>query len=256
MMLEEILKEIDVLKVSLDRLRPLSQERLRSIKKSLGIEQTYHSNAIEGSTLTYNETKLIINEGLTIGGKSVNEHLEVINHQEALSFLEELAAGSNTLNERDIHQLHYLILKGIDTKHAGVYRTKNVGVRKSDGSIYTFTDPLQVPDAMDEFVAWVNGRRTLHPVVEAAEVHDRFVNIHPYVDGNGRTARLLMNLVLMRSGYVPALIRIENRAEYILGLEEAQESGNKKRFFRAVAMAEYESIRQYIELATNDIELL
>lgn len=255
-MMESILKELDDLKKSLDSLRPLKNDRLSKIKKSFNIDQTYHSNAIEGSTLTFNETKLIIKEGLTIGGKSVNEHLEVINHQEALLFLEELALNEDALSERDINQLHYLILKGIDTKNAGAYRSKNVGVRKSDGSIHSFVEPLHVPDAMREFVAWANEQKTMHPVIEAAEVHYRFVSIHPYVDGNGRTARLLMNLFLMRKGYVPALIRIENRAEYILGLEEAQESGEKERFFKAVAMAELSSMKQYLELLENDIELI
>jgi len=254
--MESILKELDDLKKSLDSLRPLKNDRLSKIKKSFNIDQTYHSNAIEGSTLTFNETKLIINEGLTIGGKSVNEHLEVINHQEALLFLEELVLCEDKVSERDINQLHYLILKGIDTKNAGVYRNKNVGVRKSDGSIYSFVEPLHVPDAMREFVAWANEPKSLHPVIEAADVHYRFVSIHPYVDGNGRTARLLMNLVLMRKGYVPALIRIENRAEYILGLEEAQESGDKERFFKAVAMAELSSMKQYLELLESDIELI
>jgi len=255
-MLEQVLKEIDDLKKKLDLLRPLNKERLLKIKKCFDLDQTYNSNAIEGSTLTFNETKLIINEGLAIGGKSVNEHLEVINHQEALSFLEGLAANGETLTQRDVNQLHYLILKGIDTKNAGVFRKKHVGVRKSDGAIYSFVDPLHVSDAMCEFITWTNEKKSLHPVIEAAEEHYRFVSIHPYVDGNGRTARLLMNLVLIRKGYVPALIRVENRAEYILGLEQAQESGDMQRFYEAVAMAELESMKQYLVLATSDIELI
>lgn len=255
-MLEQTLQEIDSLKKSLDALRPLNAQKLANIKKSFVLDQTYNSNAIEGSTLTFNETKLIINEGITIGGKTVNEHLEVVNHQDALFYLEQLVNAASPLNESDIKQLHYLILKGINTQAAGVYRSKDVGVRKSDGTIYSFIAPYKITETMQEFVSWAIHGKKLHPVIEAAEMHYQFVTIHPFVDGNGRTARLLMNLTLMSKGYIPALIKIENRAEYILGLEIAQQTADKERFYLAVATAELESLKQYIELASTEIELI
>ena len=139
---------------------------------------------------------------------------------------------------------------------AGVYRTNQVGVRKSDGEIYSFIAPLNISNEMSQFVNWVQQTKNLHPVIKAAELHYQFFTIHPFVDGNGRTVRLLMNLALMSSGYIPALIKIENRAQYILGLEKAQQTGDKLDFYQVIAKAQLNSLQQYIMLASTDIELI
>ena len=255
-MLELVLQKIDALKSRLDALRPFDQQALINIKNSYILDQTYHSNAIEGSTLTFSETKLILNEGITIGGKTVNEHLEVINHKDALFFLEELVTQKSTVSAQDVKQLHYLVLKGIDTQAAGTYREKNVGVRKSDGSVYKFVEPIKINDAMHDFIDNLNETTIDHPVIQAAKIHYQFVTIHPFVDGNGRTARLLMNLILMQSGYIPALINIADRAGYIQGLEIAQQDNDLSGFYLAIANAELDSLKQYIMLLENDIELI
>jgi Fic family protein len=145
MQLSQKLKDIDTKKHNLDSIRPLSAEQLQNLKKLYDIELTYNSNTIEGSTLTYSESKLILNEGLTIGGKRVSEHLEVVNHKEALNFIEAICdSKSSEITLKDIRDIHFLILKGISTKDAGVYRTKSVGVRESNGEIFHFTHPPEV----------------------------------------------------------------------------------------------------------------
>ncbi len=251
----ELLNTIDKKKQQLGNIRPLSIEQLQNLKKMYDVDLTYNSNAIEGSTLTYSETKLILNEGLTIGGKKVNEHLEVINHKEALDFIESLSQ-SKTITLKDILDIHYLILKGISTKDAGVYRNKPVGVRKSNGEIFHFTEPLKVLEEMENFIVWIENENTLHPVILAALVHYKFVSIHPFIDGNGRTARLLMNLVLIQNGYPPAIIKMENRVEYIQSIEKAQNENQLDDFYRVVINALSNSLDTYLEVLNTDITLI
>jgi len=162
------------------------------------VEWTYHSNAIEGSSITLAWTKAILADGLTVGGKSLREHLEVINHKHAIDFVEALAAGREPLTEHTIRQIHALILRAI-------------------GSNYVPPDPSAVPPLMHDFGLWLNSQeaQALHPVELAAPAHFKLVDIHPFVDGNGRTARLLMNLLLLRNGYPLAIIRNEDRSRYM-----------------------------------------
>ncbi len=257
MQLSELLDDIDKKKEKLDSIRPLSSEQLQNLKKLYDVELTYNSNAIEGSTLTYSETKLILNEGLTIGGKKVNEHLEVINHKEALDFIEDISnSTSSEITLKDILDIHYLVLKGIATKDAGVYRTKPVGVRKSSGEIFHFTDPLKVSDEMNIFIEWLKNEDELHPIILAALVHYKFVSIHPFIDGNGRTARLLMNLVLIQNGYPPAVIRVEDRVTYIQAIEKAQNDGEIEDFYEVVVNAVGKSLDTYLEILSSDITLI
>lgn len=249
--LSKLLELIDEKKQILDGRRPLSQEQLQQIKRIYDVDLTYNSNAIEGSTMTFNETKLVLNEGITIGGKKLNEHLEIINHKHAIDFVEELSSA-NTISIRDIKDIHMLILRGIDDPYAGKYRDKPVGVRQSDGGIYHFTDPLLISESMDKFIENLNWNNN-HSVIRAAQGHYDFVTIHPFIDGNGRTARLLMNLILMQNGYPPAIIRITNRAEYILSLEKAQEQGGLNDFFLVIAKAVLESIDSYLLMLDEKI---
>jgi len=258
MKLIKLLQTILTKKLQLDNLRPLSNEQLKNIKSIYDVDLTYNSNAIEGSTLTYSETKLILNEGLTIGGKKMNEHLEVINHKDALDFIESIShMNSNEITLKDIKDIHYLILKAISTVDAGKYRVKQVGVRKSDGTIYNFTEPLKVNDAMNDFISWLqDNKEDLDPITLSAQVHYRFVTIHPFIDGNGRTARLLMNLILIQNGYPPAIIKVSNRVEYIQAIEKAQNENVLDDFYEVIAKAVDESLDTYLEILDKDIKLI
>lgn len=240
----QLLTEIDSKKALLDARRPLSLAEVQRIKKIFDVDLTYNSNAIEGSTMTFNETKIVLNEGITIGGKKLNEHLEVINHKHAIDYIEELSRNK-TIRVWDIKNIHSLVLRGIDDQYAGQFRDKPVGVRQSDGSIYHFVDPLLVPEKMDVFINVVNSNFQ-HPVLKAATAHFDFVTIHPFIDGNGRTARLLMNLILLQNGYPPAIIRIANRAQYLLALEKAQSMGGLEDFNEVVGQAVLDSLNSYL----------
>lgn len=247
-----LINEIDRKKAILDSKRPFSYEQLVRIKRIFDVDLTYNSNAIEGSTMTFNETKLVLNEGLTIGGKKLNEHLEIINHKYAIDFIEELSKN-NAVTLRDIKDIHGLILRGIDDKYAGKFRDTMVGVRLSDGSIRNFTDPLQLDNAMQDFIINLTNNRE-HPIIKAALAHYEFVTIHPFIDGNGRTARLLMNLILLQNGYPPAIIRIANRANYILALETAQNENNLEQFYKVICQSINESIDSYLLMLEQDVK--
>jgi len=253
--LQNLYTTIDTKKQILDSFRPLNSEQSKNLKKVYDVDMTYHSNAIEGNTLTYSETKLIIEEGITIGGKSMNEHLEVINHKEALEFIEELAnIPTSELQESDILNIHNLILKSINSKEAGKYRTQPVGVRKSNGDIYHFSDPILVKQKMEEFITWLHTSSDLHPIQRASEAHYRFVTVHPFIDGNGRTERLLMNLILIQNAYVPAIIRVENRREYIQAIEKAQNEKSLDNFHKVIALSIDKNIDFYIETLKSGIK--
>lgn len=214
-------KPLEAKKSRLDRLRPLKPALLRNLEDWLRVELTYSSNALEGNTLTRQETALVLEKGLTVGGKTMREHLEATNHAAALDRLGELASGKRPIGEEEICELHGLILKGIQDEHAGRYR--DVAVRISRSAVI-LPNPRKVPDLMRDFAAWIAAPG--HPLEHAAQAHYRLVSIHPFIDGNGRTARLLMNLLLLRAGYPPALIAKEDRAKYLNALEKAQTGGS------------------------------
>lgn len=230
--LAAILSEIDRLKGHLDALRPLDNP---SILHALELEYTYESNRIEGNTLTLRETELVIDRGLTVGGKSMREHLEAINHHEATLFLAELVREHRSLTESLIKQLHGLILRGIDREHAGNYRSVPVMIA---GSRHVPPQPWAVPIQMEQCLAWYGAEgRSLHPVVLAAELHERIATIHPFIDGNGRTARLVMNLILLSAGYPIAIIPgdTDSRRAYYDALEKANLENDKSDFHRFIA---------------------
>ena len=184
------------------------------------VELTYTSNAIEGNTLGRRETALVVEKGLTVGGKSLLEHMEAVNHARALDWVKKQAKRRpHSLTEEDILQIQYLIMKGIDDLNAGRYRVTPVRI---SGSAVALPNPRKVPDLMAGFAKWLKLATGLHPVELAAEAHYRLVTIHPFTDGNGRTARLLMNMILLMSGYPAAIIRKRDRLDYIDSLEKAQ----------------------------------
>ena len=237
---------ITTLKNELDTYRPLPPEAVKNLQDVYRVEWTYHSNAIEGNTLSLVETKMVLEEGLTIGGKQLREHLEVINHSEAISFVEEQILNHKELTEYILKNIHYLILKNIDDKNAGTYRTINVGI---SGSLHTPPHFLQVSDEMKELFAWFeNNKKVLHPVELAALFHFKFVFIHPFADGNGRTARLLLNLILMQNGYPPIIIKADpqDRLEYYTTLEKASVENYIEPFLQLIIKCTEQSLERYI----------
>jgi len=243
--LTTILEEIDMLKSKLDQFRQFDSYR---IAQALELEYTFESNRIEGNTLTLRETDLVINEGLTISGKSMREHLEAINHQEAIAYIKHLIDKNTTLNEREVLSIHNLILRGIIPDDAGRYRRVQVMIK---GSSYMPPQPFMVSKEMEDFFIWYEiHKNSMHPIVLAAELHERLVTIHPFIDGNGRTSRLVMNLILLQNGYVIANIKgdYDTRMRYYNTLETAQTQNSKEDFLLFVAQIEKESLERYIEI--------
>lgn len=240
MQFEPLLVQIDAKHAELERRRPLSPAEAARLREYLDVEWTYNSNAIEGSTLTRQETLVVLKHGLTVGGKPLVEHLEAINHQHAIDWAERLAMKAGSVTEDDIKAIHALVLRSIDDENAGAYRQRQVYIA---GSTYTPPPGQAVPGRMAELAAWLArsagdraAGRGLHPVERAAHVHFYLADIHPFVDGNGRVARLLMNLLLMQAGYPIAIIRAEDRAAYYRTLEAAHE-GQLDASLRLVAEA-------------------
>jgi cell filamentation protein, protein adenylyltransferase len=234
---------LDEKKALLDRQRPLPEALVRNLDEWFRVELTYTSNAIEGNTLTRRETALVVEKGLTVGGKSLTEHLEATNHAYAIDWVRaQVERNPQDVDERDILRMHALVLKGIDDSNAGRYR--NIGVRIS-GSTVVLPHPFKVPDLMAAFTDWLRHPGELHPVELAAEAHYRLVTIHPFVDGNGRTARLLMNMLLLMNGYPAAIIQKRERLKYIGSLEKAQLGGSKDEFLRLISRAVERSLDIY-----------
>lgn len=244
-----MLKEADVLKEQLLALRPLPEEALKKIQDALDIEYTYESNRIEGNTLTLQETALIVNEGVTISGKSMREHLEAINHTEAISYIKDIAKQDIEISERTIKEIHALILHGIDRENAGRYRTVPVMI---SGSTHIPPQPYLIEKQMEDFILRFKQMEAekVHPVLIAAYLHDELVRIHPFIDGNGRTSRLLMNLYLLRHGYVIITLKGSNDAKvnYYKALEKSHTEQLPEDFQKLVIEAEIAALRKYLSI--------
>jgi Fic family protein len=237
-------------KNQLDSFRPLPPALVRNLEEWFRVELTYSSNALEGNTLTRRETAVVLEKGLTIGGKSLKEHLEATNHARALDFVHSLIDKKpSQITEHDILTIHAMILKGIEDEHAGRYRT--IAVRIS-GSTVILPNPRKLPTLMEDFHDWLTQKHGLHPVAFASEAHYQLVTIHPFVDGNGRTARLLMNLLLLMQGYPPAIIRPRDRLAYIGALEQAQLGGSKEPYERLIAKAVDRSLDIYLQAVRGE----
>ena len=242
--LQSLLGNIDTLKAALDAARPLPIHTAASLRDKLALEWTYHSNAIEGNTLTLRETKVVL-EGITVGGKSLREHFEVTNHRDAILYVEEIVARNEALSEWQIKNIHSLVLKGIDESEAGRYRRENVVIT---GASTTPPGFLHLAEEMAAMLEWHQHAAPAHSVQRAAELHTRFVKIHPFIDGNGRTGRLLLNFELMKAGYPPAIIRKEDRLAYYDALDIACVSGAYDDITQLVAEAVQRSLSTYLDL--------
>lgn len=239
------LKQLIEKKQKLDSFRPLPVELVKNLGEWFKVELTYTSNAIEGNTLTRQETALVVEKGLTVEGKSLKEHLEAVNHAQALEFIKKLVGKKRgQITENDILAIHQLILQKIDDPNAGKYRT--VAVRIA-GATVVLPNPAKVPDLMKEFVNWLHQKSNDHPVKIAADAHFKLVSIHPFLDGNGRAARLLMNLLLMQIGYPPALIRKEDRRAYINAIEKGQIQKELDDYYHLIYKATNRSLIIYLE---------
>lgn len=226
--------------------RPIAKAILKKIREHFQIEMTYNSNAIEGNTLTLKETAWVIQEGITIKGKSLKDHLEAKNQKEALDFLYELIDSSkkNTFSERLIKEVHHLVVRESDTEIAGKYREGNVIITGAD---HKPPEGFLVADEMQKLLKWIKSQQAkLHPVELAAIVHHKLAYIHPFWDGNGRISRILMNIFIMQAGFPMAVILKNDRKRYYRTLSEA-DKGNYGPFCEFVAQAVIRSLNLYLK---------
>ena len=239
-LLNDILKK----KEQLDAARPLPKHTLRTLQEKLFLEWTYNSNAIEGNTLTLNETKVVL-EGITVGGKTLREHLEVINHQEAILFVEEIVKDEEPLSEWQIKNIHRLVLKGIDDPNAGVYRDEQLFI---SGAKHVPPAAVLIPEKMEDMINWYKNEGShLNAIERGVMLHAIFVGIHPFIDGNGRTARLLLNLELMKDRYPPVIIKVDNRLAYYEALDKAYTTKDYEDFISLVATEVKDSLDLYLK---------
>lgn len=241
---EDYFKEVDEKLSKLNSKRPLSKEATESLQNAINLEWTYNSNGIEGNTLTLKETKVVL-EGITIGGKSVKEHLEAINHENAIEYLDGLTKDKSEISEWNIKGLHQLILKGIDDDNAGRYRNHNVII---SGAKHRPPEYIKVPELMEKLMMNYDEWDKYHPIIRAALLHGELVKIHPFIDGNGRTSRLIMNMDLMISGYVPVIIKKDNRLKYYEALDKAHTTGDYTDFVKIITEAENEMLDRYLDV--------
>jgi Fic family protein len=253
--LDEISQRVQQLRTT-GRLTP---EVLKTIRRYFRIKNIYHSNAIEGNVLDVGETRQVVEHGLTLTGKPLKDQAEAKNLSQAIDYLEQLASkATEPIRETDVRQLHYLVLKGINDDNAGKYRTETVEIAGSD---FLPPGPETIPASMEEFGAWLGTAsiRTsdeygaLTALLNAAVAHTWLVHIHPFIDGNGRVARLLMNLILMRHGFPIAIITKEDRLRYYDALEISQ-SSNLTPFLALLSESLHESLEEYERAAEQQLE--
>ncbi len=244
---QSLLERVEAKKVRLSQMRPIPAIAMERLRESLMMEWTYHSNGIEGNALTLQETRIILSDGLTVGGKSLREHFETLNHHEAIQVLETMVNSKYRMKSKDILHIHELVLQRIEKEYAGRYR--NAGVRIT-GANFTPPNALKVDALMDELIDWVNEEKELPLIVRATIFHHRMVWIHPFFDGNGRTVRLMFNLILMSAGYSPAIILQQDRKKYYDALNKGNQ-GNYEKLVLLVLQALERSLDIYLSHLDN-----
>ena len=247
---DDYFDDVDGLNNELNSKRPISKEVLKSLKEVVNLEWTYNSNGIEGNTLTLRETQVVL-EGITVGGKTLKEHFEAINHEKAISFLDDIVNDNIPISEWNIKNIHQLILREIDNKNAGKYRNENVKIK---GAIHNPPDYLIIPELMEKLMINYEEWKKYHPIIRASLLHGEFVKIHPFIDGNGRTARLITNLSLMSSGFLPVIIKKEDRLEYYNYLDKAHTTGDYTDFIKLINKLEIEMLNNYLRLLSEKYE--
>ena len=250
--ISELLDQVDDLKKCLDSFRPLDQLHLKKLEKAWGIAYTYDSNRIEGNTLTLQETAIVIEKGITVKGKPLKDHIEAINHKDALDYIKEIVEAKTPFTEEILLTIHRIILQSIDRYHAGFYRQDRVHIL---GSHHICPNPLKVPDLMKNyFKFYQDNMNERHPVILAADMHYKLVNIHPFIDGNGRTARLIMNLILLQNGFPIANISSKERDKYYDTLELAHVQGDLSEFQRMIIIEVKKSLFEFLKMVSTPKE--
>jgi Fic family protein len=241
------IQEIEQLKEEIDRYRPFSVHTVAELRRYFRVGLTWSSNALEGNTLSESETKAILEDGLTIGGKPMRDHLEAMGHADAFDSMWGMS-NQRSLRSTDICALHKLFYLRIDAKNAGTYRDVPVLITGTD---YTPPSPSGIKKEMQAFDDWLaSGGQNLHPLEHAIETHIKLVNIHPFIDGNGRTARLILNVILMQNGYPITIVPPILRAKYIQSTAEANKGGCVG-FYKFMAERIIESSREYLRLVKS-----
>jgi Fic family protein len=269
MKIKEVLIEVDSLQAEIETVRPISTEQEARVFQKLRLEWNYHSNAIEGNSLTYGETKAFIMHGLTAKGKPFKDYLDIRGHDQVIDVLADIVRSKEELTESVIRELHKILLvepyqseaitpDGLRTTRQieiGKYKTTPNHVLTSTGLTHFFANPEETSARMADLVNWYRKERNgggTHPVTLAAAFHHKFVAIHPFDDGNGRMARILMNLILMQSGYLPVVLKLDRKSEYFLALEKA-DVGEIEDFVIFVAQALIESENIFLRAARGEL---
>ncbi len=245
-MKQDLLTKIDAIKSEIEKHGTLDPALVRNIDEWYRIELTYTSNALEGNTLTRQETALVVEKDISIEGKQLRELIEAKNHAEAVEYIKIFSKELGNLSDLTlpvILDIHRIILQKNDDTNAG--RLRSVPDRIA-GSTSIMPNAASVPKLMEEFIEWLKNIKD-HPVSIAVEAHYRFVSIHPFTDGNGRTARLLLNLILLQNNYPPAIIHPEDRRIYVTSLEKAQIGGDKEDYEKFMLEAVLKSSEEYLK---------
>lgn len=239
--------EIDLLLDKLNKFRPLQEDELKRLRDDILVDYTYNSNAIEGNTLTLDETALVLNEGITIGEKPLKDHLEAVGHRDAFYYVEELVKDKVPLSETVIKDIHTLVLMN-NRENRGIYRKVPVRV----GSEFIPPQPWEVPIKMEQLLKLYNSEwNNLHTIERTALFHLSFESIHPFIDGNGRTGRLLLNLDLMKKGYPIINIKFADRRRYYDCFNDFHKTGNSDKMTGLIAEYETEALKHLIEIMSQ-----
>lgn len=251
--LPETIAQLDDLKKCLDSFRPLDEVQLKNLLEAWDITYTYESNRIEGNSLTLRETQLVVEKRMTLKGKSIEEHLEARNHQEAIYYIRDLVSKETVLSEYIINSIHNIVLGGIDSHNAGKYRTVDV---KITGAEHVPPQPYMVKKCMEDIFIWYNENKdTMHPILLASNMHEKIVTVHPWIDGNGRTCRLIMNLILMQHGFPIARISgdDEAREQYYLALDTAQRENTSEPFQKIIATYVRSALFEFLAMVSGNV---